>query len=63
MENDVAAAVLKTDPTILGQQYLSVKVTYGYDLGIWSWTTGEQYSGTPADWAKRLRDAKQTTSA
>jgi len=63
MENDVAAAVLKTDPTIVGQQYLSVKVTYGYDLGIWSWTTGEQYSGTPADWAKRLRDAKQTTSA
>jgi uncharacterized RDD family membrane protein YckC len=63
LENDIAATVLATDPGILGQQNLSVKVMYGYNLGIWSWSNGEQFTGTPAEWAKRLRDAKQTTSA
>jgi uncharacterized RDD family membrane protein YckC len=62
VENDVATTVLKTDPTILGQQNLSVKVVYGYELGIWSWTVAEQFSGSLADWSKRLRDAKPTTS-
>jgi uncharacterized RDD family membrane protein YckC len=63
MENDIAATVLQMDPRILGQQNLSVKVTYGYELGIWSWSTGDQFTGTPQDWSKRLRDAKPTTSA
>lgn len=63
VQNDIAETILKADPSILGRQYLTVKVQYGYELGFWSWIVAQQNSGTPAEWAKRLRDAKPTTSA
>jgi hypothetical protein len=29
-------------------------VTYGYDLGIFSWSNGESWSGTPQQWQQRI---------
>lgn len=58
-QNQVAAVVLKREPSILGEQFLAVSVTYGYDLGIFKWTNGETWSGTSLQWQQRI-DARGT---
>ncbi|HWU26988.1 MAG TPA: RDD family protein [Rhizomicrobium sp.] len=53
-ENAIANVVLEKTPTIVGQQILTVKVSYGYDIGIWQWSYGDQWSGTPPQWQRRI---------
>jgi uncharacterized RDD family membrane protein YckC len=62
-QDDIANIVFKSAPTILGQQALQVRVAYGYDLGIFSWTFASGYAGTPEDWARRIQARQAGVSA
>ncbi|HLY07216.1 MAG TPA: RDD family protein [Rhizomicrobium sp.] len=52
--DEIADAVLRASPSILGEQNLGVTVSYGYDLGIFRWTNSNNYMATPKTWAQRL---------
>jgi hypothetical protein len=55
VQDDLAGIVLRTAPSNLDEQNLRIDVTYGYDLGIFRWTTGTSFAATPAEWAAKLR--------
>lgn len=49
----VARVVLATDPRILSMDNLTIALSYGYNLGIWSWSVSRIYSRPPAQWPHR----------
>lgn len=50
IQRKIALRTLATSPDILGQDLLSVRVSYGYDIGIYSKWRHTQNNGTPDDW-------------
>jgi hypothetical protein len=53
-QDEIADAVLRASPSIFGEQNLGVNISYGCDLGIFSWTFANNYMATPEEWVQRL---------
>jgi uncharacterized RDD family membrane protein YckC len=56
----IAQIVLDTAPNLLGEQRLSVVVSYSVDVGIWSQSSNQGYVYSRAEWLKRLHRTDKT---
>jgi hypothetical protein len=51
---DVAAAMLQHHPDVASAQTLAVTIIRGWDVGVFSMTSGQNYVRTPAEWRAEL---------
>jgi uncharacterized RDD family membrane protein YckC len=52
--DEVAAIVLKMDPSLAKATNMAVTISYGYDLGIAWGAVSQEFVHTPAEWKERL---------
>jgi len=58
LERSIAGVVLALHPDLLGNMFLVVTVTHGFDLGIVAWHVRYKNSLSAADWQKKLQQVR-----
>jgi hypothetical protein len=56
LANRLAGIILSDYPGIATRDMLTVSVTYGYDIGIFSASQSANFSYSPAQWRERLTE-------
>jgi hypothetical protein len=55
LANEIAAAVLKESPDLLGNEVLVIVLTHGQDLGLFSWSVAVREAYPKEEWEKRIK--------
>ncbi len=54
----VADLIISEYPEELSKDYISISVTYGYDIGIWSTSNSFSMKMPPGSWTNKITDSK-----